>query len=129
MLHVAVARLVCQAAPQPPEQKQDQQEAAQAAQQEPQAGGVAPGSADAGSTSVREAVRAAESGTQKRRREADSTDWMATQLTRRFGLAGGLAWVGFLAVGVIGEQVRHTRDHIMIARMRLAGALCRALAN
>ncbi|KAL4436355.1 hypothetical protein ABPG77_009917 [Micractinium sp. CCAP 211/92] len=98
----AAARLACRAAPQPPGQK-EQQEAAPAAQQEQQASEAA---ADGGSTSVRDAVRAAEAGSQKRRREADSTDWMATQLTRRFGLAGGLAWVGFLAVGVIGEQVK-----------------------
>lgn len=98
----AAGRLACRAAPQPPGQK-EQQEAAPAAQQEQQASEAA---ADGGSTSVRDAVRAAEAGSQKRRREADSTDWMATQLTRRFGLAGGLAWVGFLAVGVIGEQVR-----------------------
>ncbi|XP_021737245.1 peptidyl-prolyl cis-trans isomerase FKBP17-2, chloroplastic-like [Chenopodium quinoa] len=37
---------------------------------------------------------------------ADSTDWIASSLTRRFGLGAGLAWVGFLAVGVISEQVK-----------------------
>lgn len=31
---------------------------------------------------------------------------IASRLTRRFGLAGGLAWVGFLAFGVIGEQIK-----------------------
>uniref|UniRef100_A0A803N716 peptidylprolyl isomerase n=1 Tax=Chenopodium quinoa TaxID=63459 RepID=A0A803N716_CHEQI len=36
----------------------------------------------------------------------DSTDWIASSLTRRFGLGAGLAWVGFLAVGVISEQVK-----------------------
>ena len=70
---------------------------------------------------MRDAVRAAEAGTQKKRREADSTDWMATQLTRRFGLAGGLAWVGFLAVGVIGEQVRGS-DRQRLERVRCAVA-------
>ncbi|CAI0400494.1 unnamed protein product [Linum tenue] len=37
---------------------------------------------------------------------ADSTDWIASSLTRRFGLGAGLAWVGFLAAGVISEQVK-----------------------
>ncbi|KNA15784.1 hypothetical protein SOVF_095030 [Spinacia oleracea] len=36
----------------------------------------------------------------------DSTDWIASSLTRRFGLGAGLAWVGFLAVGVISEQIK-----------------------
>lgn len=40
------------------------------------------------------------------RGSADSTDWIASSLTRRFGLAGGLAWFGFLAFGVISEQVK-----------------------
>lgn len=31
-----------------------------------------------------------------KRRQADSTDWFASTLTRRFGLAGGLAWLGIL---------------------------------
>lgn len=38
--------------------------------------------------------------------KVDSTDWIATSLTRRFGLGAGLAWVGFLAFGVISEQVK-----------------------
>ncbi|XP_027078018.1 peptidyl-prolyl cis-trans isomerase FKBP17-2, chloroplastic-like [Coffea arabica] len=36
----------------------------------------------------------------------ESTDWIASTLTRRFGLGAGLAWVGFLAVGVISEQIK-----------------------
>ncbi|MED6138394.1 hypothetical protein PIB30_073902 [Stylosanthes scabra] len=36
----------------------------------------------------------------------ESTDWIATSLTRRFGLGAGLAWVGFLAFGVISEQIK-----------------------
>ena len=40
------------------------------------------------------------------RRKAESTDAIATALTRRFGLAGGLAWVGVLAFGVVSEQVK-----------------------
>ena len=42
----------------------------------------------------------------KKRRQADSTDAIASALTRRFGLAGGLVWIGFLSAGVIGEQVK-----------------------
>eukprot|EP01026_Neomeris_dumetosa_P055975 TRINITY_DN5109_c0_g1_i11.p1 TRINITY_DN5109_c0_g1~~TRINITY_DN5109_c0_g1_i11.p1 ORF type:complete len:297 (-),score=55.71 TRINITY_DN5109_c0_g1_i11:179-1069(-) len=42
----------------------------------------------------------------KRRRQADSTDWVASALTRRFGVVGGFAWLGILAVGTIGEQVK-----------------------
>lgn len=37
---------------------------------------------------------------------ADSTDWIASSLTRRFGIGAGLAWVGFLAVGVVSEQIK-----------------------
>lgn len=37
---------------------------------------------------------------------AESTDWIASSLTRRFGLGAGLAWVGFLAFGVVSEQVK-----------------------
>lgn len=38
--------------------------------------------------------------------KVDSTDWIATSLTKRFGLGAGLAWVGFLAFGVISEQIK-----------------------
>eukprot|EP00887_Chlorella_sp_A99_P007305 scaffold2.g7305.t1 len=33
-----------------------------------------------------------------------SGDFMAESLSRRFGIAGGLAWLGFLTLGVVGEQ-------------------------
>lgn len=36
----------------------------------------------------------------------ESTDWIASTLTRRFGIGAGLAWVGFLAVGVLSEQIK-----------------------
>ncbi|XP_058108190.1 peptidyl-prolyl cis-trans isomerase FKBP17-2, chloroplastic [Magnolia sinica] len=36
----------------------------------------------------------------------ESTDWIASSLTRRFGLGAGLAWAGFLAVGVLSEQIK-----------------------
>lgn len=38
--------------------------------------------------------------------KVESTDWIASTLTRRFGLGAGLAWVGFLAFGVISEQIK-----------------------
>jgi len=41
-----------------------------------------------------------------KRRQADSTDWFASTLTRRFGLAGGLAWLGILTFGVVSEQIK-----------------------
>nr|BAJ88658.1 predicted protein [Hordeum vulgare subsp. vulgare] len=37
---------------------------------------------------------------------ADSTDWVASSLTRRIGIGAGLAWVGFLAFGVVSEQLK-----------------------
>ncbi|XP_047315976.1 peptidyl-prolyl cis-trans isomerase FKBP17-2, chloroplastic-like [Impatiens glandulifera] len=42
----------------------------------------------------------------KRNRSVESTDWIASSLTRRFGLGAGLAWAGFLAFGVISEQIK-----------------------
>ncbi|CAN0902248.1 Peptidyl-prolyl cis-trans isomerase FKBP17-2, chloroplastic [Linum grandiflorum] len=41
-----------------------------------------------------------------KRTKAESTDWIASSLTRRFGLGAGLGWAGFLAAGVISEQVK-----------------------
>lgn len=38
--------------------------------------------------------------------KVESTDWIATTLTRRFGIGAGLAWAAFLAVGVISEQIK-----------------------
>ena len=42
----------------------------------------------------------------RKQRQSDSTDWIASALTRRFGIAGGLAWLGFLSFGVISEQIK-----------------------
>ncbi|KAF8022572.1 hypothetical protein BT93_F0168 [Corymbia citriodora subsp. variegata] len=42
----------------------------------------------------------------KERTTAESTDWIASSLTRRFGLGAGLAWAAFLAVGVVSEQIK-----------------------
>lgn len=44
-------------------------------------------------------------------RTADSTDWISSNLTRRFGLGAGLAWFGVLAFGVISEQIK-TRTEV-----------------
>lgn len=41
-----------------------------------------------------------------KRTTVETTDWIASSLTRRFGLGAGLAWAAFLAVGVISEQVK-----------------------
>eukprot|EP00775_Hariotina_reticulata_P014185 gene14185-14329_t len=48
----------------------------------------------------------AEGTTSRRVRAPDSTDAVASFLSRRFGLAGGLAWLGVLAIGTLGEQVK-----------------------
>lgn len=45
-----------------------------------------------------------------RKRKADSTDFVASALTRRFGLAGGLVWLGILAFGVVSEQIKTRRE-------------------
>ncbi|ERN00602.1 peptidyl-prolyl cis-trans isomerase FKBP17-2, chloroplastic [Amborella trichopoda] len=41
-----------------------------------------------------------------RMRKVETTDWVATSLTRRFGLGAGLAWFGFLAFSVVSEQIK-----------------------
>lgn len=43
---------------------------------------------------------------QKKSTKVESTDWIASTLTRRFGLGAGLAWAAFLAVGVVSEQIK-----------------------
>lgn len=50
--------------------------------------------------------KVAEQRPSKPRTSAESTDWIASTLTRRFGIGAGLAWVGFLAVGVVSEQIK-----------------------
>ncbi len=42
----------------------------------------------------------------RRQPQADSTDAVATFLTRRFGLKGGVAWLGLLTFGVVSEQAK-----------------------
>ena len=58
--------------------------------------------------SVKETTKSSSSSTNKR--QADSTDFMATFLTRRFGLKGGLAWLGLLTFGVVSEQLKTRRE-------------------
>lgn len=43
---------------------------------------------------------------QKRKKSVETTDWVASSLTRRFGIGAGLAWAGFLAFGVVSEQIK-----------------------
>mmetsp|Transcript_12439 Transcript_12439/g.30042 ORF Transcript_12439/g.30042 Transcript_12439/m.30042 type:complete len:303 (-) Transcript_12439:129-1037(-) len=43
-------------------------------------------------------------------RKADSTDAISSFLTRRFGIAGGLAWLGILTFGVVTEQLKTRRE-------------------
>jgi hypothetical protein len=50
--------------------------------------------------------------------KVDSTDWRATSLTRRFGLGAGLAWVGFLAFGVVSEQIK-TRLEVSLSLFQI----------
>ena len=55
-------------------------------------------------------VKETKSSSSTNRRQADSTDFMATFLTRRFGLKGGLAWLGLLTFGVVSEQLKTRRE-------------------
>mmetsp|Transcript_32770 Transcript_32770/g.71505 ORF Transcript_32770/g.71505 Transcript_32770/m.71505 type:complete len:268 (-) Transcript_32770:214-1017(-) len=50
------------------------------------------------------------------RRKADSTDPIATAMTRRFGMAGGLAWLGVLTFGVVSEQIKTRRENFVAER-------------
>ena len=59
--------------------------------------------------SVKETTKSSSSSSTNRR-QADSTDFMATFLTRRFGLKGGLAWLGLLTFGVVSEQLKTRRE-------------------
>ncbi|KFK43980.1 hypothetical protein AALP_AA1G199200 [Arabis alpina] len=43
---------------------------------------------------------------QKRKKTVETTDWVASSLTRRFGIGAGLAWAAFLAFGVVSEQIK-----------------------
>mmetsp|Transcript_1129 Transcript_1129/g.1578 ORF Transcript_1129/g.1578 Transcript_1129/m.1578 type:complete len:269 (-) Transcript_1129:111-917(-) len=49
-------------------------------------------------------------------RPADSTDAISSALTRRFGIAGGLGWLGFLTFGVVSEQFKTRRETYIAER-------------
>ncbi|GMI94766.1 hypothetical protein like AT1G18170 [Hibiscus trionum] len=51
-------------------------------------------------------VKVGEAKPPKAATTVETTDWIASSLTRRFGLGAGLAWAAFLAVGVISEQIK-----------------------
>ena len=63
--------------------------------------------ADDANDAASDAARAA---TREPRRRAESTDAVATFMTRRFGLKGGLAWLGVLTFGVLSEQLKTRRE-------------------
>ena len=70
-------------------------------------GGEAPGErGDPGAPGAPPSPFLPEDYRRKRVRKAESTDAVATFLTRRFGLAGGLAWLGVLTFGVVSEQIK-----------------------
>ena len=58
------------------------------------------------SSSVQQQPREKRNGRRRRQPQADSTDAVATFLTRRFGLKGGVAWLGLLTFGVVSEQAK-----------------------
>lgn len=60
------------------------------------------------SSSPSSSVTSSMEGTTRRKARVggDSTDPVASFLSRRFGLAGGLAWLGILTVGTFGEQIK-----------------------
>ena len=57
-------------------------------------------------TSQKRRHRGGRNGRRRRQPQADSTDAVATFLTRRFGLKGGVAWLGLLTFGVVSEQAK-----------------------
>lgn len=80
-------------------------------------------SESSGTSSTRDVVERARRASAREkapnRRRAESTDAVATFMTRRFGLKGGLAWLGVLTLGVVSEQVktrRETRDAVANTR-------------
>eukprot|EP00889_Picochlorum_renovo_P002735 jgi/Picre1/29765/NNA_005147.t1 len=70
------------------------------------AGGDAEEEEKPGEESNKDPVTTTITSSRTRRRSPDSTDAIASALTRRFGLAGGLAWIAFLSLGVVGEQIK-----------------------
>lgn len=72
-------------------------------QQQPAAAAPPPEQQPSPSSSVTSSM---DGTTRRKARVADSTDPVASFLSRRFGLAGGLGWLGILAVGTLGEQIK-----------------------
>ena len=74
--------------------------------------GSTDGDAAPSMTSEQEDIGAARSAVRKGggARRADSTDAISSFLTRRFGIAGGLAWLGVLTFGVLSEQLKTRRE-------------------
>lgn len=96
--------------PRPPRRRQAAPllRAVAAPAQRPAAAGAATADADADAAAAHASPAAgeAERAPAAAASGADSTDWVATSLTRRFGIGAGLAWVGFLAFGVVSEQLK-----------------------
>lgn len=92
---VAKPHVSCAQPPRPPSAQNQQPPAEQPRQQQQQQ------SVQAQSQQQAPAARPKRAGG-----GADSTDWVASSLTRRFGIGAGLAWAGFLAVGVVSEQLK-----------------------
>ncbi|KAG8388023.1 hypothetical protein BUALT_Bualt02G0082100 [Buddleja alternifolia] len=85
----------------PPNQPASQPQTAAPTQQLSQNSPPSPPPAAAANATGQRPSKAAASKT-----TVDSTDSIASSLTRRFGIGAGLAWVGFLAVGVVSEQIK-----------------------
>lgn len=45
--------------------------------------------------------------------EQQMTDWIASRVTRRFGIGAGFTWAGFLAFGVVSEQMNKSRLEVL----------------
>ena len=65
---------------------------------------------DDASDDANDALKRVAATTRGKRRRAESTDAVATFMTRRFGLKGGLAWLGALTFGVLSEQLKTRRE-------------------
>jgi hypothetical protein len=69
-------------------------------------GGAATTTSSSSSTTTTTTDASPAAQPKKKKRQADSTDAVASFLTRRFGIAGGVAWLGVLTFGVVSEQVK-----------------------
>lgn len=62
-------------------------------------------------------------------RPEEATDFMSATLTRRFGLKGGLAWLGLLTFGVVAEQVKTRLEVASDEQNTVAVQVTRACAS